>query len=107
MPPDGPGPAWSGPTTTVVLRGEVDAACEEHLDTLAGNALTAGHPVVLDVGAVTFMDSTGAAFIATLARGLGAGRVTVVRATPQVRFLLTVTRLASVVRIAAPADPPA
>ncbi|PRY12094.1 hypothetical protein CLV37_11150 [Kineococcus rhizosphaerae] len=48
---------------------------------------------------MTFMDSTGAAFVATLARGLGAGRVSVLRPSDQVRFLLAVTRLDTVVHV--------
>lgn len=93
--------------STVVLRGvrgELDAGLSPRLEAVAQDVVAAGRPVVLDVAAVTFMDSTVAAFIAALVRGLGADRVTMVQPSDQVQFLLAVTKLGSMVRVVARVD---
>lgn len=52
-----------GGRTVVRLRGEVDASLRDEASRALAVALTDGVPVVLDLGAVTFIDSTGLAFL--------------------------------------------
>lgn len=85
--------------TTVVLRGEIDAASAPLLDELRHAAVETGHSVVVDVTAVPFMDSSGVAFLVRLLRGVGSGRVAVLGPRPQVSHLLEVTQLVSVVEV--------
>ncbi len=46
-------------TTTLLLAGEIDAAFAPQAETAVAAALAAGRPVDLDLGGVTFIDSTG------------------------------------------------
>ncbi|MGO1341011.1 MAG: STAS domain-containing protein, partial [Cellulosimicrobium funkei] len=57
-----------------------------------------GLPVEIDAHHVTFMDSSGVAFLARLA-SRGPHRVRVLRAPPTVRFLLEVTRIGELLDI--------
>jgi anti-sigma B factor antagonist len=43
----------------LVLQGELDIATAPELDTMLARLRAHGHPVVLDLEGVTFMDSTG------------------------------------------------
>ena len=51
-------PAAAGGRTRVVVAGEVDIATADELGRAARDALAAG-PVLLDLSAVTFLDSSG------------------------------------------------
>ncbi|WP_298458814.1 STAS domain-containing protein [uncultured Cellulomonas sp.] len=53
-------------TTTVILRGEVDAGQREAASQCMVAVLEADGPVVLDTSAVTFIDSSGLAFLLQL-----------------------------------------
>jgi len=57
-----------GPDTCVRMIGEVDSALRQQASDSMGLALMAGRPVVLDAGDVTFIDSSGLAFVLQLAR---------------------------------------
>jgi anti-anti-sigma factor len=85
--------------TTVVLHGEIDAALSGRLDALRAQADAAGYPVTLDVTRVSFMDSTGVAFLVRLHRSVAPHPVTILRPTAAVRYLLEVTQLTQVFRI--------
>ncbi len=78
--------------TRIVLAGEVDATLAPELLDAGSEAEKAGLPVEVDVHHVTFMDSSGVAFLARLA-GRSAHRVRLLRVPPTVRFLLEVTRI--------------
>lgn len=53
--------------TLIRLVGEVDLALSDTLDVTAQEALTRGKQIRLDVERVTFIDSTGLAFLSRLA----------------------------------------
>jgi anti-anti-sigma factor len=52
-----------GGRTVVRLSGEVDVSLRDEASRALAAALTEGAPVVLDLGEVTFIDSTGLAFL--------------------------------------------
>ena len=79
-------------STTIVLAGEIDADMAAELQEATSAAEAAGKPVVVDAHHVTFMDSSGVAFLARLAIRTPA-RVKLVNVPPTVRFLLDVTRI--------------
>ena len=74
----------------ITLAGEIDASLSAELDDAAQQAYLRGLPVVVDAGAVTFMDSTGASFFVGLLRA--SGPVTA-NLSPPVRSLLDVIGL--------------
>lgn len=78
----------------IVLSGEIDADLQE----ATAAAEDSGLPVEIDAHHVTFMDSSGVAFLARLA-SRGPHRVRVLRAPPTVRFLLEVTRIGELLDI--------
>src|SRR5690606_39384061 len=80
------------PRARGVLSGEVDADAGGGLQEATAAAGESGLPVEIDAHHVTFMDSSGVAFLARLA-SRGPHRVRVLRAPPTVRFLLEVTRI--------------
>ena len=82
----------------VVLSGEIDADIGPELSEAIGDAEDSGLPVEIDAHHVTFMDSSGVAFLARLA-SRSAHRVRVLRAPPTVRFLLEVTRIGELLDI--------
>ncbi|ADG76085.1 anti-sigma-factor antagonist [Cellulomonas flavigena DSM 20109] len=93
-------------TVTVTLRGEIDATLAERLSDVASRADLAGRPVVVDLAAVRFMDSTAIGFLLRL-RSVAAGRVRVVNAGAFPRHLLAVAgveRLFDVVGTGATTD---
>ncbi len=55
--------AETAETTVAHLWGEIDDALREQASTALSRALTRDLPVVLDAGEVTFIDSTGIAFL--------------------------------------------
>jgi hypothetical protein len=79
-------------TTTVWLFGEIDHAMADELAQIATHAATP--EVILELGRVTFADSSLANFVAVLSQDAS---VTVKRAARQIVELLTVTGLGTVV----------
>lgn len=55
----------------VVVRGEIDLASATRLDTALAQAVAAGPRVTLDLGDITFMDSTGINAIVGILHHLG------------------------------------
>lgn len=82
----------------VVLSGEIDADIGADLGEAIADAEQSGLPVEIDAHHVTFMDSSGVAFLARLA-SRSAHPVRVLRAPPTVRFLLEVTRIGELLEI--------
>jgi len=78
--------------TRIVLTGEVDAGLAPDLLEAGSEAEKAGLPIEVDAHHVTFMDSSGVAFLARLSTR-SAHRVRLLRVPPTVRFLLEVTRI--------------
>mgnify|MGYP001268915574 CR=1 FL=1 len=76
----------------VILAGEVDADLASDLQDAITAVERAGMPVEVDTHHVTFMDSSGVAFLARLA-SRSAYRVKLLNVPPTVRFLLEVTRI--------------
>lgn len=85
--------------TRVVLTGEIDAELGGELLEAAANALEPSLPIEVDAQHVSFMDSTGVAFLARLASKSPTGRITVLQPTDVVRFLLDVTDIARLVDV--------
>ena len=106
--PDDPTPALGDPASVhvlvgasrarVVLSGEIDADIGSELSEAIADAEDSGLPVEIDAHHVTFMDSSGVAFLARLA-SRSPHRVRVLRAPPTVRFLLEVTRIGELLDI--------
>lgn len=82
----------------IVLSGEIDADLGADLNEATSAAEGSGLPVEIDAHHVTFMDSSGVAFLARLA-SRSPHRVRVLRAPPTVRFLLEVTRIGDLLDI--------
>lgn len=78
--------------TRIVVSGEVDADLAADLQEATSDAEATGLPIEVDAQHVTFMDSSGIAFLARLA-SRSAERVRVLHAPDTVRFLLEVTRI--------------
>lgn len=78
--------------TRIVLSGEVDADLGSDLQEATTEAEEAGLPIEVDAHHVTFMDSSGVAFLARLSTR-SPHRVRLIRVPPTVRFLLEVTRI--------------
>jgi anti-anti-sigma factor len=82
----------------VVLSGEIDADIGADLGEAIAHAEKSGLPVEIDAHHVTFMDSSGVAFLARLA-SRSPQKVRILRAPPTVRFLLEVTRIGELLEI--------
>ncbi|WP_066586708.1 STAS domain-containing protein [Cellulomonas timonensis] len=78
--------------TRIVLSGEIDADLGPDLQEATTDAEQAGLPIEVDAHHVTFMDSSGVAFLARLSIR-SQHRVRLLRVPPTVRFLLEVTRI--------------
>ena len=78
--------------TRIVVSGEIDADLAADLQEATSDAEATGLPIEVDAQHVTFMDSSGIAFLARLA-SRSAERVRVLHAPETVRFLLEVTRI--------------
>lgn len=76
----------------VVLAGEVDADLAPDLQEATTAVERSGLPTEVDTHHVTFMDSSGVAFLARLATR-SPYRVRMLHVPPTVRFLLDVTRI--------------
>lgn len=101
--------------TRIVLSGEVDADLGPELQEATSEAEQRGLPIEVDAHHVTFMDSSGVAFLARLSIR-SEHRVRLLRVPPTVRFLLEVTRIGELLDVVddegadepfAPVDPPA
>ena len=78
--------------TRIVLSGEVDADLSADLTEATSAAEANGLPIDIDAQHVTFMDSSGIAFLARIA-SRSTKPVRILRAPETVRFLLEVTRI--------------
>lgn len=87
-----------GRKTRVVLTGEIDAELGPDLIEAAGEAEDAGLPVEIDAQHVTFMDSTGVAFLAKLA-SRAEPTLVVIRPPDLVRFLIDVTSIGDLLHV--------
>lgn len=84
--------------TRIVVSGEVDADLAADLQEATADAEATGLPIDVDAQHVTFMDSSGIAFLARLA-ARSADRVRVLHAPDNVRFLLEVTRVGELLEL--------
>ena len=84
--------------TRVVMTGEIDADLGPELLEAAAEAEDAAQPVEVDAQHVSFMDSTGVAFLAKLASRSNEPLV-LIRPPDVVRFLVDVTSINQLVRI--------
>ena len=84
--------------TRIVVSGEVDADLAGDLQEATSDAEATGLPIEVDAQHVTFMDSSGIAFLARLA-SRSAERVRVLHAPDTVRFLLEVTRIGELLEL--------
>lgn len=95
-----------GDRTRIVVSGEVDADLAPDLQDAASDAEAAGLPIEVDAQHVTFMDSSGIAFLARLA-SRSSSRVRVLHAPDPVRFLLGVTRIGELLDLVDEEEPAA
>lgn len=82
----------------IVLSGEIDADIGPELGEAVSEAEASGLPVEIDAHHITFMDSSGVAFLARLASRMP-HKVRILRAPPTVKFLLEVTRIGEMLEI--------
>lgn len=82
----------------VVLSGEIDADLAADLSQATQDVQESGLAVEIDAHHVTFMDSTGVAFIARLT-AVTPERVRIFNTPPTVRFLLEVTSIGNMLDI--------
>lgn len=82
----------------VVLSGEIDADLSADLQQATEDVRESGLPVDVDVHHVTFMDSSGVAFLARLT-SVTPGRVRLHHVPPTVKFLLEVTSIGTMLDI--------
>jgi anti-sigma B factor antagonist len=86
--------------TRIVLSGEVDADLAPELAEATSEAELHGQPIEVDTKHVTFMDSSGVAFLARLSMR-SPHRVKLLRVPQTVRFLLEVTRIGELLDVEA------
>lgn len=84
--------------TRIVVSGEIDADLSADLQEATADAEATGLPIEVDAQHVTFMDSSGIAFLARLA-SRSAERVRVLHAPEPVRFLLEVTKIGELLEL--------
>ncbi|SDB92043.1 anti-anti-sigma factor [Sanguibacter gelidistatuariae] len=82
----------------VVLSGEIDADLAADLNQATRDVQKSMLAVEIDAHHVTFMDSTGVAFLARLT-AVTSGPVRIFNTPPTVRFLLEVTSIGSMLEI--------
>jgi len=80
------------------MTGEIDAELGPELLEAATEAEDAGQPVEVDAQHVSFMDSTGVAFLAKLA-SRSAEPLVLIRPPDVVRFLVDVTNINQIIKI--------
>jgi anti-sigma B factor antagonist len=85
-------------TTRVVLTGEIDAELGPDLLEAAEDALSTTRPIEVDAHLVTFMDSTGVAFLARLA-SRAPRRIVLIDPPDVVQFLIDTTRISSLLDV--------
>jgi len=90
-------------STRIVLSGEIDAELAVDLHEATTDAEQAGLPIEVDTHHVTFMDSSGVAFLARLATR-SPSRVRLLRVPPTVQFLLDVTKIGELLDVVDDAD---
>ena len=90
--------------TCIVLSGEVDADLAADLREATADAEATGLPIEVDAQHVTFMDSSGIAFLARIATR-SSERVRVINAPEPVRFLLEVTRIGELLDVVPASSP--
>jgi len=78
------------------IRGEIDVANVHLLDAWLGAAQAVGNPVVLDLGAVPFLDSSA---LKALLQAAGRSAVRIRSATPAVRRVLRVSGVDQVITV--------
>ncbi|WP_199424437.1 STAS domain-containing protein [Actinotalea solisilvae] len=91
--------------TRIVLSGEVDADLAADLTEATSDAEATGLPIDIDAQHVTFMDSSGIAFLARIATR-SSQKVRILRAPETVRFLLQVTRIGELLELVDDPDVP-
>lgn len=91
--------------TRIVLAGEIDAELGTVLHEASAAAERARLPIEVDAHHVTFMDSSGVAFLARLSTR-SSTPVRLLRVPPSVGFLLEVTRIGELLDVV-PNDPTA
>jgi len=84
--------------TRIVLAGEIDADLGTDLQEATSDAEATGLPIDIDTRHVTFMDSSGIAFLARIATRSGT-RTRVIHPPETVRFLLEVTRIGELLEV--------
>jgi anti-anti-sigma factor len=87
-----------GQRTRIVLAGEIDAVLGPDLQEATSDAEATGLPIDIDTRHVTFMDSSGIAFLARIATRSGS-RTRVLHPPETVRFLLEVTRIGELLEV--------
>ena len=89
-------------TVTLAPAGEIDVSTAPQMRELLVDAIASGHPVVVDLGAVTFIDSTGIGVFVMAHKRLDANGSMMVLCAPteQVRALLEITGLDAVMACA-------
>ncbi len=90
--------------TRIVVSGEIDADLAGDLQEATSDAEATGLPIEVDAQHVTFMDSSGIAFLARLA-SRSSERVRVLHAPDTVRFLLEVTRIGELLELVDDEEP--
>lgn len=90
-------------STRIVLTGEIDAELGPDLLEAADDALSGSGPIEVDSHLVTFMDSTGVAFLARLA-SRASRRVRLLDPPDPVTFLIDVTRIAPLLDVVRSGD---
>lgn len=86
--------------TQIVLAGEIDTELGPDLQDAVDAAEHAHLPIEVDAHQVTFMDSSGVAFLARLSTR-SSSRVRLIRVPPTVGFLLEVTRIGDLLDVVA------
>ncbi|MDR0482697.1 MAG: STAS domain-containing protein [Cellulomonadaceae bacterium] len=82
----------------LILSGEIDADIGPELEEAGAEAESTGLPVEIDAHHITFMDSSGVAFLANLASRM-TQKVRILRVPPTVKFLLEITRIGEMLDI--------
>jgi anti-sigma B factor antagonist len=93
---------FSPSRTRLTLVGDIDAQSVHDLAGTVRQAIREGNPIDVDVGRVTFMDSSGLLLLATIAEKSPDLRI--IQPPDNVRFLLEVANLTEHVEIL-PTDP--
>jgi anti-sigma B factor antagonist len=82
----------SGPVTIVSVFGEIDIATAPTLRAATDTAIAQGPPhVIMDLGGVEFIDSSGLAVVTGTAQQLGAGSVAVVVHRAHIRRVFAIS----------------